>query len=50
MSKNNIIIGKKGKNEFNGCVFYPYIPILSIKLPVVFIGFDDKNQPIFKKQ
>jgi hypothetical protein len=42
-----IKIGVKGKDS--GFVFYPYIPLLKLKLLWKFIGLDENNQPVFRK-
>ncbi len=42
-----IKIGTKAKDS--GFVFYPYIPIFQLSLPLKFIRLDENNQPIFTK-
>jgi hypothetical protein len=42
-----IKIGTKGKDS--GFMFYPYIPIIKLSLPLKFIGLDKNNQPVFTK-
>ena len=39
MSDEKILIGTKGKSE-TGFVFYPYIKVLEMKLPLRFKEFD----------
>jgi hypothetical protein len=41
-------IGKKS-NQNPGYLFYPYIRILEIKLPVKFSHMDKLGNPVFKK-
>ena len=45
---DKILIGKKG-NVYKGCVFYPYIKVFEIKLPISFKEFDAGGKPIFIK-
>jgi hypothetical protein len=42
-----IKIGTKGKD--NGIMFYPYIPVFELLLPLKFIRLDKNNQPVFTK-
>lgn len=42
-----IKIGTKGKDS--GFMFYPYIPVIKLSLPLKFIGLDKNNQPVFTK-
>lgn len=42
-----IKIGTKAKDS--GFVFYPYIPILKLSLPLKLIRLNENNQPIFTK-
>ena len=48
MSEEKILIGTKGKSE-TGLVFYPYIKVFEIKLPLKFKEFDATGKPIFIK-
>ena len=48
MNKEKIIVGYKGKGE-TGFVFYPYIKVLEMKLPLKFKEFDATGKPIFIK-
>jgi hypothetical protein len=43
-----IKIGKK-TNQYSGFVFYPYIKILEVHLPVKFSHVDKSGKSIFKK-
>jgi hypothetical protein len=43
-----IKIGTKPKHDV-GPVFYPYILVLKLLLPLKFIGVNKKNQPVFTK-
>ena len=45
---DKILIGKKG-NVDRGYIFYPYIKVLEIKLPISFKEFDVEGKPIFIK-
>lgn len=47
MSEEKIKIGVKGKDC--GFMFYPYINVLTLKLPLKFIGLDKNNKPIYRK-
>ncbi len=42
-----IKIGTKAKDS--GFVFYPYISILKLSLPLKLIRLDENNQPVFTK-
>ena len=42
-----ILIGRK-ENTNSGYVFYPYITILELHLPIKLVRFDN-NQPVFTK-
>ena len=46
---DKILIGKKG-NVDRGYMFYPYIKVLEIKLPISFKEFDVEGKPIFIKK
>ena len=48
MSEEKILIATKGKSE-TGLVFYPYIKVFEIKLPLKFKEFDATGKPIFIK-
>jgi hypothetical protein len=45
-----IKIGKKGKDQYNGFVFYPYIKVVEFSLPLELIKIDKDHGPIFKKK
>jgi hypothetical protein len=45
---DKIVIGTKGKSD-NGYVFYPYIKVFELKLPLKFKKLDSKVIPIFTK-
>jgi hypothetical protein len=45
---DKILIGKKG-NVDRGYMFYPYIKVLEMKLPILFKEFDVEGKPIFIK-
>ena len=46
---DKILIGKKG-NVDRGYMFYPYIKVLEMKLPISFKEFDVEGKPIFIKK
>jgi hypothetical protein len=48
MSEEKILIGTKGKSD-TGFVFYPYIKVLEMKLPLKSKEFDSRGKPIFIK-
>jgi hypothetical protein len=45
---DKIVIGTKGKSD-SGYVFYPYIKVFELKLPLKFEKLDSKGNPIFTK-
>ncbi len=42
-----IKIGTKEKDS--GFMFYPYIPVIKLSLPLKLIRLDENNQPVFTK-
>ena len=49
MNNEKILIGKKGNDMLSGYIFYPYIKILDIRLPLKMVSWNNGN-PIFTKQ
>jgi hypothetical protein len=45
---DKIVIGKKEKSD-SGYVFYPYIKVFELILPLKFKRLDSKGNPIFTK-
>jgi hypothetical protein len=42
-------IGRKGKNQSSGFIFFPYIKVLEFSLPLKLLRIDKDLGPIFKK-
>lgn len=48
MNNEKIIVGKK-ENQNTGLIFYPYLTVLKLRLPLMLVGIDKDKGPIFTK-